>query len=75
VWTGVPEAAQIVDAQGAVWALSGIVILRDGVSAAGGTGLRVLWLQGTICVLGSDNTRWWRWTGSSWAYFGTTPPV
>ncbi len=72
--TAVPPAAQIVDAAGAVWTLSGQVILRNGVHAAAGTGFRIVWLQGTIYVLGSDNTRWWRWTGSSWAFFGTTPP-
>jgi hypothetical protein len=73
--TQAPPAAQIVDAQGAVWTLSGQVVLRNGAAAAGGTGFRLLWLRGTIYVLGSDNSRWWRWTGSSWTYFGTTQPT
>ena len=71
----VPPATQIVDAVGAVWTLSGEVVLRNGAAAAGGTGFRILWWGGTIYVLGSDNTRWWRWTGTGWAYFGTGPPV
>ena len=69
-----PPAAHIVDVGGAVWTLSGQLILRNGLHAAGGTGFRIVWLQGTIYVLGSDNTRWWRWTGSTWAFFATTPP-
>lgn len=43
--------------------------------AAGGTGVRILWLRGTIYVLGSDATRWWRWTGSGWIFVGTTQPI
>jgi hypothetical protein len=73
--TAVPPAPQIVDSAGAVWTLNGAIVLRNGASAAGGTGFRILWLRGTIYVLGSDNTRWWRWTGSGWAYFGTAAPV
>ena len=73
--TEVPPAVQIVDALGAVWALNGQLILRNGVQAGGGTGFRILWLQGTIYVLGSDNTRWWRWTAAGWAYFGTVRPI
>ena len=73
--TVVPPAAQIVDAQGAAWTLSGEVVLRNGAPAAGGTGFRILWLRGTVYVLGSDNSRWWRWTGVGWAYVGTTQPV
>lgn len=71
----VPPATQIVDALGAVWTLSGEVVLRNGAPAAGGTGFRIVWLRGTVYVLGSDNSRWWRWTGTGWAYFGTTAPV
>jgi hypothetical protein len=73
--TVVPPASQIVDAQGGVWTLNGAVVFRNGIHAAGGTGFRILWLRGTIYVLGSDNTRWWRWTGSSWTLFGTTQPT
>jgi hypothetical protein len=73
--TVIPPAANIVDAGGAVWTLSGTTILRNGASAAGGSGFRIVWLRGTIYVLGADNTRWWRWTGTGWAYVGTTPPA
>ena len=74
--TQVPPASQIVDGQGAVWTINGSgAILRNGAWAANGTGSRILWLRGTIYVLGSDNTRWWRWTGSGWIYFGTVQPT
>ena len=73
--TVVPPAAQIVDAQGVAWTLSGQIVLRNGASAAGGTAVRILWLRGTIYVLGSDATRWWRWTGSGWIFVGTTQPI
>ncbi|MEP6917896.1 MAG: hypothetical protein ABJC89_19780, partial [Acidobacteriota bacterium] len=73
--TVLPPAGQIVDAQGAVWTLSGQVVLRNGAPAAGGTGFNILWLRGTIYVLGSDGYRWWQWTGSGWVYFGMTQPT
>jgi hypothetical protein len=65
--TTVPGASQIVDSQGAVWTLgSGGKILRNGVHAAWGYGSQILWSGGVIYVQGTDS-RWWRWTGSSWA--------
>ena len=73
--TTLPPATQIVDAQGVLWTLSGQLILRNGAHAAGGTGVRILWLRGTIYVLGSDNSRWWRWNGSGWTFVGTTQPL
>ena len=65
---------QIVDALGAVWTMNGAVVLRNGLSAAGGSGFRILCLRATVYVLGSDNARWWRWTGSGWTYYGTAQP-
>ncbi len=73
--TVVPPAAQIVDSQGVAWTLSGQLVLRNGAPAASGTGVRILWLRGIIYVLGSDATRWWRWTGSGWTSVGTTQPT
>ena len=53
--TVVPSAAQIVDAQGAVWTIGGgQAILRNGVIAAAGAGSRILWSGGVIYVLGID---------------------
>ena len=65
----IPGATQIVDDLGAVWTIhaSG-AILRNGLSAAGGRGLTILWTSRTIYVLGTGD--WWRWTGSGWAYVG-----
>ena len=71
--TLVPPAAQIVDAQGAVWTINGASIQRNGVTT-GATGLKLLWLRGVVYVLGTDNWNWWRWTGYGWTFSGTTQP-
>ena len=73
--TQVPPAAQIIDSTGAVWTINGQTILRNGLSAAGGTGARILWLRGSIYVVSAGSSHWWRWTGSGWTYFGATQPV
>ena len=70
--TVLPPAAQVVDAQGAVWTLNGTVILRNGASAAGGTATKILWSGGSVYVLGMD-ANWWKWLGSSWSNVGTDP--
>src|SRR5436190_187985 len=70
----VPVASQIVDGQGAVWAIGGgQSILRDGAHAAGGYGSEILWSGGVVYVLGTDNN-WWRWLGSGWTNLGATQP-
>jgi len=71
--TMVPAAAQIVDAQGAVWTISGQAILRNGIIAAAGAGSKILWSGGIIYVLGVD-ANWYRWTGSTWVGIGPTQP-
>jgi hypothetical protein len=64
-----PGAAQIVDDLGAIWTIGANgAIVRNGLSAAGGQGSKILWTSRTIYVLGTGN--WWRWTGSGWAYAG-----
>src|SRR6185295_12411565 len=70
----VPSATQIVDASGAVWTMSGGAILRNGLSAAGGSGVKMLWTGGSIYVLGSNGGNWWKWLGSGWTSVGTTQP-
>ncbi len=69
-----PPLAQLVDASGGTWALSGVRILRNGVSAAGGEGSKLLWLNGAIYTFGTDGN-WWKWQGSSWTKYGPTQPV
>ena len=67
-----PGASQIVDSQGAVWTIGASqAILRNGASAAGGSGTKILWSGGTIYVLGVDNN-WWKWLGSGWTNVGPT---
>ena len=73
--TTIPPATQIVDAQGAVWTISGGAILRNGSTAAGGSGVRILWSGGSIYVLGSVGGNWWRWTGTGWTNVGPTQPI
>jgi hypothetical protein len=72
--TRVPDASSIVDNSLAVWTLgSGREILRNGVQAAGGYGFQILWYQGNIYVVG-DDSRYWRWTGSTWTFASATDP-
>jgi hypothetical protein len=73
--TEVPtNGSQIVDGSGAVWTIDeNLTIQRDGTSAAGGVGSRILWASGAIYVLGVDGT-WWLWTGSGWANTDPTAP-
>jgi hypothetical protein len=73
--TVLPPAPQIVDANGGVWTISPTqLILLNGGSAGGGTGLKILWLTNTIYVLGSDGSHWWKWSGGGWSNVGTTQP-
>ena len=69
--TRVPPGTQIVDSAGAVWTLSGQIVLRDGVDT-GGRGTPLLYCTRLVYVFGLDN-RWWRWNGS-WAPVGTVDP-
>ncbi|MEP7308708.1 MAG: right-handed parallel beta-helix repeat-containing protein [Acidobacteriota bacterium] len=70
----VPAAASVTDSSLNVWTIgSGQVILRNGTQANGGYGSQILWYQGVIYVLGTD-FRWWRWTGSTWAVYGSASP-
>ncbi|MEO8077764.1 MAG: PQQ-dependent sugar dehydrogenase, partial [Acidobacteriota bacterium] len=50
------------------------LILRDGVSAADGTGVKMLWSGGSIYVLGTAGGNWWKWLGTGWSNVGTTQP-
>ena len=72
--TMAPPATQLVDASGAVWAISTDVVLRNGAPAAGASGLKLLWFGGAIYVLGSDGSTWWGWNGLGWTDVGTTQP-
>jgi hypothetical protein len=64
----------IVDNALAIWTLGpGQEILRGGVQVAGGYGSQILWYQGSIYVLG-DDSNWWKWTGSTWAFAGSNDP-
>ena len=73
--TEVPtNGSQIVDGSGAVWTIGeNLTIQRNGTSAAGGVGSRILWASGAIYVRGVDGN-WWRWTGSGWANTDPTAP-
>ena len=72
--TRIPDASSITDNSLAVWTIgSGREILRNGVQVAGGYGFEILWYQGTIYVVG-DDSRYWRWTGSTWAFYGASDP-
>jgi hypothetical protein len=69
----VPTASQIVDNSGAVWTIAnGYLILRDGISAAGGSGSQILWKNASIYVWSSST--WWQWTGSGWKNVGSAQP-
>jgi hypothetical protein len=77
--TLVPPASQIIDSAAAVWTIgANQVILRNGASAAGGLGSKILWSSATIYVYGGDGPlppahrptgRWCRRRSRSW----TTP--
>lgn len=69
--TMVPPASQVTDATGSVWTIDGAQrILRNGVQASGGTGSKILWMSGSVYVLGSDGMKWWKWSGG-WTNAGT----
>lgn len=57
--TRVPPATQLVAADGAVWTLSGNVMLRNGADT-GGRGPELLWCSEAVYALGIDNA-WWKW--------------
>jgi hypothetical protein len=72
--TRVPGSSQIVDGALAVWTLgSGQRVLRNGAQPAGAYGSQILWYQGAIYVLG-DDSNWWRWTGATWSFYGSSDP-
>ncbi len=70
----------ITDPAGAVWTLGGgkspdIAILRNGTSAAGAFGMRLVPYQSVIYLQG-DDANWYVWTGSAFrSWTGTDPPV
>jgi parallel beta-helix repeat protein len=73
--TRVPGASSIVDNSLAVWTLVGQEILRNGARIGGGAfGSQILWYQGVIYVRGDDSF-WWRWNGSFFAFYGSNAPV
>ena len=73
--TRIPTATLIVDNSLATWTLaSDRRVLKDGIQAANGYGDVIYWLGGTIYVDGLDRN-WYRWAGSSWAYYGTSAPT
>jgi len=73
--TRVPASSIIVDNDLVVWTLGpGQEILRGGGQARGGYGSQILWYRGEIYVLG-DDYNWWRWTGTTWAFYGSSAPV
>lgn len=43
----------------------GNALMKDGVIAAGGYGVKLLWINNEIYTYTAD-TRWFHWTGSSW---------
>jgi hypothetical protein len=70
----VPPAPVIFDSDLTAWTLGpGQEILHNGAQAGGGYGSQILWYQGSIYVLG-DDSNWWRWTGSGWAFAGPNDP-
>lgn len=72
--TIVPPATSVVDSAGATWTLgAGASVLKDGASAAGGLGSKILWYGGKIYVLGTDNN-WWQWNGTAWQNAGAQQP-
>jgi hypothetical protein len=72
--TMVPSALQIVDNVGAIWTIgANSAILRNGVQAGSGWGVKILWKTNTIYVYGID-ANWWKWTGSMWVWVGPTQP-
>jgi uncharacterized membrane protein len=70
----VPQAPAVFDSDLTPWTLGpGQEILHNGAQAAGGYGSQILWYRGSIYVLG-DDSNWWRWTGSMWAFAGPNDP-
>jgi len=73
--TRIPTATLIVDNSLATWTLaSDRRVLKDGIQAANGYANGIYWLGGTIYVDGLD-ANWYRWTGSSWTFYGTSAPT
>lgn len=74
--TMAPPASQIVDASGAVWTIgSSGYILKNGGSAGGGQGSKLLYSGGVIYTYGGDRN-WWEWKPSSngWTKVGPNQP-
>lgn len=70
--TRLPPATSLVDASGVVWTINAArQVLRNGLPAGSGFGTMLVWSDGTVSVLGTDNA-WWRWTGTAWVP-GTAP--
>lgn len=72
----------ITDSSLAVWSIgTGQRILRNGTQAGNGLGSRILWSNGLIYVLGTDNN-YWRWNGNlttgtpaTWSSVGVNKPA
>ena len=67
-----PPASYVQDNSGGVWTIDGAYqTLRNGAHAGGGYGTQLLWYQGVVYVLGTDNN-WYRWVGG-WEFYGPYP--
>jgi parallel beta-helix repeat protein len=73
--TRVPGASSVVDSALNVWTIGpGNELLKNGSQAASGYGFAILAYQGNIYVQG-DDYNWWRWTGSTFAFYGGNAPI
>ncbi len=69
-----PPLTQIIDDLNQVWTLgSDGAVLLNGVSAGGGHGSVILWVNLHIYILGTDSN-WWQWTGTTYTNVGPQQP-
>lgn len=69
--TRLPPASRIVDDQGHVWTLNGVIVMRDNVPTTG-WGTVIAWCGGKVRILGTDS-QWWTWA-DTWIAAGTVDP-
>ena len=69
--TRLPPASRIVDDQGHVWTLNGVIVMRDNVPTTG-WGTVIAWCGGKVHIFGTDS-QWWTWA-DTWIAAGTVDP-
>jgi hypothetical protein len=73
------NASSITDGAAAVWTFGTgttptIIILRNGVQAAGAEGAQILW-AGSVLYIQGDDLNWYSWNGSAFIFVGANDPA